>query len=180
MQERDNSSASAMALCLSCTNPSMYSILAQAIKYKYLCLLKHHDVQKWTLQLTRIQTYSQIYQTRKCCHFDEIFITGCTGSCHFDNIQCKQWQNSIKMMTFPFHWPDSNKTKVRNFFNSFFFQVVMGLRCSCYDDIYYIHVNFIVYLLVTDYSENFRTSSKTLGSVEILLTNSFSLDLQAF
>ena len=22
---------------------------------------------------------------RKCRHFDEIFITGCTGSCHFDN-----------------------------------------------------------------------------------------------
>ena len=28
---------------------------------------------------------------RKCCHFDEILITGCTGSCHFDNFQCSQW-----------------------------------------------------------------------------------------
>ena len=28
----------------------------------------------------------------KCCHFDEIFITGCTGSCHFDNFQCSQWR----------------------------------------------------------------------------------------
>ena len=28
---------------------------------------------------------------RKCRHFDEIFITGCTGSCHFDNFQCGQW-----------------------------------------------------------------------------------------
>ena len=28
---------------------------------------------------------------RKCRHFDEIFITGCTGSCHFDNFQCSQW-----------------------------------------------------------------------------------------
>ena len=28
---------------------------------------------------------------RKCRHFDEIFITGCTGSCHFDNSQCSQW-----------------------------------------------------------------------------------------
>ena len=27
----------------------------------------------------------------KCCHFDEIFITGCTGSCHFDNFRCSQW-----------------------------------------------------------------------------------------
>ena len=28
---------------------------------------------------------------RKCRHFDENFITGCTGSCHFDNFQCSQW-----------------------------------------------------------------------------------------
>ena len=28
---------------------------------------------------------------RKCCHFDEIFITGCTGSCQNDNFQCSQW-----------------------------------------------------------------------------------------
>ena len=28
---------------------------------------------------------------RKCCHFDDILITGCTGSCHFDNFQCSQW-----------------------------------------------------------------------------------------
>ena len=25
------------------------------------------------------------------CYFDEIFITGCTGSCHFDNLRCSQW-----------------------------------------------------------------------------------------
>ena len=28
---------------------------------------------------------------RKCSHFDEIFITGCTESCHFDNFRCSQW-----------------------------------------------------------------------------------------
>ena len=28
---------------------------------------------------------------RKCNNFDEIFITGCTGSCYFDNFQCSQW-----------------------------------------------------------------------------------------
>ena len=27
---------------------------------------------------------------RKCCYFDEIFVTGCTGSCHFDNLRCSQ------------------------------------------------------------------------------------------
>ena len=28
---------------------------------------------------------------QKCLHFDEIFITGCTGSCQNDNFQCSQW-----------------------------------------------------------------------------------------
>ena len=28
---------------------------------------------------------------RKCLHFDEIFITGCPGSCQNDNFQCSQW-----------------------------------------------------------------------------------------
>ena len=27
----------------------------------------------------------------KCLHFDEIFITGYTGSCQNDNFQCSQW-----------------------------------------------------------------------------------------
>ena len=27
----------------------------------------------------------------KCCHFDEIVIVGCTGSCQKDNFQCRQW-----------------------------------------------------------------------------------------
>ena len=28
---------------------------------------------------------------QKCLHFDEILITGCTGSCQNDNFQCSQW-----------------------------------------------------------------------------------------
>ena len=32
-----------------------------------------------------------ISMKRKCRHFDEIFVTGCTGSCHFDNFQWGQW-----------------------------------------------------------------------------------------
>ena len=27
------------------------------------------------------------------CHFDDIFFTGCTESCHFDNFRCSQWRN---------------------------------------------------------------------------------------
>ena len=26
------------------------------------------------------------------CHFDEIFVTGCTESCHIDNFRCSQWR----------------------------------------------------------------------------------------
>ena len=29
-------------------------------------------------------------QKRKCCHLDEIFITGCTESCQNDNFRCSQ------------------------------------------------------------------------------------------
>ena len=29
---------------------------------------------------------------RKCLHFDEMFITGCTGSHQNDNFQCSQWR----------------------------------------------------------------------------------------
>ena len=41
-------------------------------------------IEKWLPQATQSLK-------RKCRHFDEILITGCTGSCHFDNFQCSQW-----------------------------------------------------------------------------------------
>ena len=41
---------------------------------------------------------------QKCFHFDEIFITGCTGSCQNDIFQCSQWwkfnQNDIFISVF--------------------------------------------------------------------------------
>ena len=49
---------------------------------------------------------------RKCCHFDEILITDCTESCHFDNFRCSQWwkfrQNdniSVSVLVRPKHSP---------------------------------------------------------------------------
>ena len=39
----------------------------------------------------RVSTLGLHSLKRKCRHFDEILITGCTGSCHFDNFQCNQW-----------------------------------------------------------------------------------------
>ena len=47
--------------------------------------LKFH----WCLLFLVVQSTTTLKQ--KCRHFDEIFITGCTGSCHFDNFQCSQW-----------------------------------------------------------------------------------------
>ena len=35
--------------------------------------------------------YTLFTLKRKCCHFDEILITDCTESCHFDNFRCSQW-----------------------------------------------------------------------------------------
>ena len=40
--------------------------------------------------LTRPKNYAHALK-RKCLHFDEIFITGCTESCQNDNFQCSQW-----------------------------------------------------------------------------------------
>ena len=41
---------------------------------------------------------------RKCRHFDKILITGCTGSCHFDNFQCSQWWKFHQNEDIPFQW----------------------------------------------------------------------------
>ena len=40
---------------------------------------------------TIARPWGRVTLKRKCRHFDEILITGCTGSCHFDNFQCSQW-----------------------------------------------------------------------------------------
>ena len=40
---------------------------------------------------TTLNVYGLITLKRKRLHFDEIFITGCTGSCQNDNFQCSQW-----------------------------------------------------------------------------------------
>ena len=48
-----------------------------------------HVLVKTRINLVR---YNDAYTLkRKCHHFDEIFITGCTESCHFDNFRCSQW-----------------------------------------------------------------------------------------
>ena len=41
---------------------------------------------------------------RRCCHFDEIFFTSCTESCHFDNFQCSSDENFVKIAQFLFQY----------------------------------------------------------------------------
>ena len=41
---------------------------------------------------------------RKFRHFDSIFITGCTRSCHFDNFLCSQWRKFRQNDSIPFQY----------------------------------------------------------------------------
>ena len=41
---------------------------------------------------------------RKCYHFDKIFVTGCTESCHFDNFRCSQWWKFHQNEDISFQW----------------------------------------------------------------------------
>ena len=41
---------------------------------------------------------------QKCCNFDEIFITGCTESCHFDNFLCSHWWEFHQNDNISFQW----------------------------------------------------------------------------
>ena len=52
-----------------CTLQKTYT----SVKYCIPCVMSTHSLK------------------RKCRHCDEILITGCTGSCHFDNFQYSQW-----------------------------------------------------------------------------------------
>ena len=54
-------------------------------------IINHNKTQQNMNYLNDMFGYDGTTLKRKCRHFDEIFITGCTGSCHFDNFQCSQW-----------------------------------------------------------------------------------------
>ena len=45
---------------------------------------------------------------RKCWHFDEIFITGCTRSCHSDKFRCSQWWKFSNSPTYSKKTPHSS------------------------------------------------------------------------
>ena len=47
----------------------------------------HYVLSLWEDTLNNIETLK-----RKYCYFEEIFVTGCTGSCQFDNFWCSWWR----------------------------------------------------------------------------------------
>ena len=44
-----------------------------------------------TISTLKINSVCSMTATKRKCHFDEIFITGCTGICQNDKFQCSQW-----------------------------------------------------------------------------------------
>ena len=56
----------------------------------YGSFLFGNGMYEWTGYRTWLTTYATALK-RKCLRFDEIIITGCTGSCQNDNFQCSQW-----------------------------------------------------------------------------------------
>ena len=169
VQERHNSSVLVMELCLSCTKPSIYSILAQAwgqttfIKYKYLCLLNIMVYRTEHYNWPRFKAIARFIR-----HWNgnviliKFSILAALEAVIFDNIQCTQWQkfhqNYISVLL-----THLQKHKSRECFLSFFFfsgcdvPKVCVLAMMIY--ITYMYISFL-YLSVTDYVENFKTSSE--------------------
>ena len=78
------------------------SLLASSWSFFFAeCITMYGSAAKFSKFNTKAHIHSSpsIYRwlnatlKRKCRHFDEIFITGCTGICHVDNFQHSQcWQ----------------------------------------------------------------------------------------
>ena len=47
-------------------------------------------------RLLGFQTWNASNTLKPKCHFDEIFIIGCIGSCHFDKFKCSQWEKFLQ------------------------------------------------------------------------------------
>ena len=95
VEERHNSIANTLELCLSCTNPSILStmenlILICSVEIEQLisidkytppfCIMSHISVLKQAPVVPALKTES--------CHDANFVITGGTGGCHTDNLQC--------------------------------------------------------------------------------------------
>ena len=75
---------------------------------------------------------------RKCRQFDKIFVTGCTGSCHFDNSSAASDENpvqpvmKIKIINFLFQCHDWTVILWSTFVSSFNLDIiVIAFMCCC-------------------------------------------------
>ena len=104
-------------------------------------------------------TSTAVSLKQKCRHFDEIFITGCIGSFHFDNFQCSQWwifhQNEDFSVSVLVAWScyqlmakPGSRTAAVPWPDPYVFTVYMTHRLSVY--IIYGHTNGAL-ILVTSY-----------------------------
>ena len=79
--------ASCPIMALACSQISIYILNPWHPHGKYI----HQDLDPlWFygyVVLRTCRTWHSHVLKRKCRHFDEIFITSCTGICHFDNFQ---------------------------------------------------------------------------------------------
>ena len=70
-------------------------------------LIKHIMIKicrKICMTMTYWNFYSALTLKRKCHRF-EIFVIGCTESCHFDNFRCSQWRKIRRRNNnISFHW----------------------------------------------------------------------------
>ena len=111
-----------------CDTVSEMTLLWRIPEIKYLFSINYHTVQHSTLYFmlnkgnnnaTLLELTADTAQElcfngaslkQKCCHFDGIFITGCTESCQNYNFQHSQWRKchqidvSASMVLSDIHW----------------------------------------------------------------------------
>ena len=53
--------------------------------------IQENTLENVVCEMAAILSRAQCVKRKRCCHLNEICITGCTGSCQNDNFQCSQW-----------------------------------------------------------------------------------------
>ena len=77
-------------LCGSDTSPTQNTNTPEAVACKCRTQMKIVIIWHKGKLVTSYFVRLSVWLKRKCCYFDEMFIIGCTGSCHFENAQCNQ------------------------------------------------------------------------------------------
>ena len=86
MQDCSNSIANALELLKSCTKP---------LRCPIACFWRQYLEMSFSIHLPYSTIVPKCHfgtcSTWNCCYFDQIFFTGCPGSCQNDNFRCSQW-----------------------------------------------------------------------------------------